>query len=116
MRSRFLLTILSFSLLASPFVLAQRTGGGGRGTSGKGVVPAPPYIPRSPDTLSTGRTVHHADEEANLKFRSETILVQVPVVVMDKSGAHVHGLRRTDFEILEDKKTQKIATFDVRRL
>jgi VWFA-related protein len=112
MRRRFLLTILSFSLLTSPCVLAQRTGGGGRGTSGKGVVPAPPYIPRSPNTLSTGRTVPHADEEANLEFRSETILVQVPVVVMEKSGAHVHGLSRTDFQVLEDKKTQKIATFE----
>lgn len=38
--------------------------------------------------------------------------MQVPVVVTDKAGNHVAGLSRTDFEVLENGKTQKIASFE----
>ncbi|MDP9051980.1 MAG: VWA domain-containing protein [Acidobacteriota bacterium] len=34
------------------------------------------------------------------------------VVVRDKSGAVIKGLKESDFQILEDKKPQKVTTFD----
>jgi|SRR5215472_2931868 len=45
------------------------------------------------------------------EFKSETVLVEVPVIVTDKSGNHVQG-SRTDFEILEAGKEQKISSFE----
>ncbi len=45
-------------------------------------------------------------------FRTQTELVLVPVVVTDKSGAHVPNLRLQDFEVAEDGKAQKIASFE----
>jgi VWFA-related protein len=37
--------------------------------------------------------------------------VQVPAVVTNKSGEHVHGLSRTDFEVFENGKEQRIQSF-----
>ena len=45
-------------------------------------------------------------------IRSQTELVLVPVVVNDKSGAHVHNLRLEDFAVEENGKRQKVATFE----
>ncbi len=53
-----------------------------------------------------------ADQEKKLVLRSKTVLVQVPIVVSDKSGNHVRELRRDDFKILEDGKLQRIAIFE----
>lgn len=39
-------------------------------------------------------------------------MVLVPVVVTDKHGQHVSGLKAEDFEVQEEGKTQKIAAFD----
>lgn len=39
-------------------------------------------------------------------------LVLVPVVVTDKHGQHVSGLKAEDFEIQEDGKAQKISAFE----
>ena len=50
----------------------------------------------------------HAEQEGKLVFKSQTVLVQVPVVVTDKSGAHIHGLTKDDFRLLENNKEQKI--------
>jgi hypothetical protein len=36
-------------------------------------------------------------------FKSRTVLVQVPTVVTDKNGKHIHGLTKNDFAVLEDK-------------
>ncbi|HMF98806.1 MAG TPA: VWA domain-containing protein, partial [Vicinamibacterales bacterium] len=49
-------------------------------------------------------------------FRSGTELVLVNVVVRDKSGAVVRGLRRDDFSVTEDDKPQTITSFDVEEL
>src|SRR5579863_7585657 len=74
-------------------------------------VPAPPPPPVTmPSTDS--RPDHRADDEGVLRFKSETVLVQVPVVVTDKSGNHVHSLTKDDFKILENGKQQRIAAFD----
>ena len=45
-------------------------------------------------------------------FTAKTEVVLVPVVVSDKSGNHVAGLTRDDFEIREDGKSKAIASLD----
>jgi VWFA-related protein len=50
----------------------------------------------------------HAEQEGKLVFKSQTVLVQVPVVITDKSGTHVHGLTKGDFHLFENGKEQKI--------
>ena len=45
-------------------------------------------------------------------FKVRTELVTVPVIVTDKSGGHVRGLKKEDFVLLEDGKQQTVATFE----
>ena len=52
------------------------------------------------------------EEEGRVTFRSQTILIEVPVVVTDKNGNHIHGLSQSDFRVLENGKEQKISTFE----
>lgn len=110
---RALLFVTIFLSVAFP-VFAQRTGGGGGRTSGgrasgPGVVPNPTY---QNTPFLTSPTVQHASDERPVEFKSETVLVQVPVVVTDKAGNHVQGLSRSDFEVLEGGKEQKVASFE----
>ncbi len=111
------LTLIALSLVFVP-AWAQRGGGGGgggtRGTggrsaSGTGTVPNPTY---QNTPFLTSPTVQHASDERRVEFKSETVLVQVPVVVTDKSGNHVPGLSGSDFTVLESGKEQKIASFE----
>jgi len=53
-----------------------------------------------------------AQDEAKVTFHSETTLIQVPVIITDKNGAHIHGLNKDDFRIFENRKPQKIVTFE----
>ncbi len=46
-------------------------------------------------------------------FRSDVALVRVSVVVRDKNGNPIRGLKREDFTLLEDGKPQPILAFDV---
>lgn len=113
LRSR-ALTFVTLVLFAALPVWSQRTGGGtrsggGKSASGPGVVPNPTY---QNTPFLTSPTVQHASDERPVEFRSETVLVQVPVVVTDKSGNHIPGLSRTDFEVLEGGKEQKISSFE----
>jgi VWFA-related protein len=73
-------------------------------------VPAPGPPPVTMPTVDPNS--HHADDEGTLRFKSETVLVQVPAVVTDKSGAHVHSLSKDDFKILENGKQQRITAFE----
>ena len=50
---------------------------------------------------------------ASQGFRVTSELVLVNVVVRDKKGAPVRGLKKEDFTLLEDGKRQDISTFDV---
>ncbi len=54
--------------------------------------------------------------EPSVKFTAAANLVIVNVSVRDRSGAPVEGLRREDFEILEDGKPQTISVFEFQRL
>jgi hypothetical protein len=49
---------------------------------------------------------------ASYKISVGANMVLVPVVVTDKHGQHVTGLKAEDFEIQEDGKPQKIAAFE----
>jgi len=51
-------------------------------------------------------------DEGKVRFPTQTVLVQVPIVVKDKSGAHLHGLSKSDFHISENGREQRIATFE----
>jgi VWFA-related protein len=115
MFTRRLLVPLLFLLLFSLTALAQtRGGGGGRAPSS----PAPIHTTPSPSTANPNGSfsgsvpIHTADDEGKIEFRTETILVQVPVVVTDKSGKHIHGLTKEDLHVFENGKEQKIATFE----
>jgi VWFA-related protein len=50
-----------------------------------------------------------AQQDATIRVDVQQVLV--PVVVTDKKGHHVTGLRATDFQILEDGVPQEIAAF-----
>lgn len=45
--------------------------------------------------------------------RVDTNLVVLNVTVMNERGEYVHGLKRTDFRVLEDNREQAISTFSV---
>lgn len=67
-----------------------------------------PYNPVGPGSGATGLPLgkdahdvpppHRADEGTGLEFKSQTTLVEVPVVVTDKSGAHIHQLTKDDLK------------------
>lgn len=106
------LVSFAFLLLFVPvFAWSQAHGGGGSR-------PAAPSGPggRSPTgpgaALPSGAPSHTAGEEGKLEFRTQTVLVQVPVVVTDKSGNHLHSLTKDDFRVLENGKEQKVSTFE----
>jgi len=66
----------------------------------------------SMDTGFSARTRSNANEESKVEFRSQTVLVEVPTVVVDKQGNPVHSLTKEDFEVLENNKLQKLAIFE----
>ena len=117
--SRFsLCALVSTLLICAPIcAFAQHGGGGGgRGTSGSTPVahgstgsavnnaPEPSFVPAS--------TAVRAEDEARVEFKSEVVLVQFPVVVVDKSGKHIPNLKKEDFQIWESGKEQKLTTFE----
>jgi len=96
-----------FAFAALPSAAQRRSAPSPRGKS----LPSPSRS-YSPMTTTGSSNVAHAYEEGKVEFKSETVFVQVPMIVSDKSGAHVHGLGRADFTVLEDCKPQKIASFE----
>ena len=54
----------------------------------------------------------NAQTTAPTTFTASTELVSVPVVVTDKSGTHIRGLKKEEFMLLEDDKQQPIAIFE----
>jgi VWFA-related protein len=61
---------------------------------------------------SSAASRYHADDEGPVLFHSQTVLVQVPAIVTDKSGNHLTGLTRESFHVFENGKEQKIASFE----
>lgn len=56
-----------------------------------------------------------SQETGKIEERVEVHLVVVPVVVLDKKGNFVEGLKKEDFEIFEDGERQEISSFYVQR-
>jgi len=61
------------------------------------------------------------ESSPEIKFTARAELVLVPTLVTDKSGAHISGLKKEDFTVLENGSERNIATFeeittDTRRL
>lgn len=52
------------------------------------------------------------DTQSNPVFRTTTRLVQVDVVVTDKQGHPIPGLKAEDFTVLQDAKPQKLRVFE----
>ncbi len=70
---------------------------------------APPTVaPQAPDQKLNGVLV----PDSGLNIKSTTQLVVETVIVKDKSGNPVKGLKQTDFTVAEDGKPQDIKIFD----
>ncbi len=63
--------------------------------------------------LSTTVSRIHGQQQAQTApvFRSTVNLVLVDVVVRDRKGAAVSGLKSDDFQVLEDGRPQQVRTF-----
>ena len=100
-----LLTLLAIPLCVSAQLQQTDPYNNGAATGATGMQPR--NEPADTETVSS-----HADQGKPLQFKSQTTIVQVPVVVTDKAGNHVHGLTKADFKVLENGKAQKIASFE----
>jgi VWFA-related protein len=56
----------------------------------------------------TGQSSPPADPSVRATFRTQTQVVQVPVVVMDRKGRPLHGLDPHQFQVLDDGRPQQI--------
>jgi VWFA-related protein len=61
-------------------------------------------------------TLSAAGQQTQPTFSANSNLVIVDVVVRDKSGRPIEGLKPADFAVLEDGKPQKIAVFEFQKL
>ncbi len=100
-----LLLFLLFPTLFGTYAVAQSTA---VTTGGTVSTYAGPLAPKASSMVS----MSHAEEEKSVEFKSQTVLVQVPTVVTDKAGNHIHDLKREDFKVEENGKERKIAVFE----
>jgi len=114
MFTRCFATVLASLVLFSASMLAQTHGGGGGHAPTTSTAPAHTNTPTPGSSSSFPGSVPivTANDEGKIEFRTETILIQVPIVVTDKSGNHLHGLTKDDFHVLENGKEQKLSTFE----
>lgn len=106
MRSRLLLAFICSTTLLSITLFAQELG-----NQGTDPFTGRPAVPSVPSNAGNGNAPGSpsAEEEHRLVFKSRTMLVEVPTVVTDAPGTHIHNLTKDDFKILENGKQQKIA-------
>lgn len=70
-------------------------------------------LPSAPSAQQNTNPVQSSKpENPAFKLSTRTNVVIVPVAVADKHGDHVSGLTVNDFEVKEDGKEQKIASFE----
>jgi VWFA-related protein len=108
MRRRCWLGFVSSILLTSLYGLAQVDPYGGSASAPGSGATGMPLGASATDIPQVSR----GDEGGTLKFKSQTTLIEVPVVVTDKSGNPIHQLTKADFKILEDGKEQRVASFE----
>lgn len=70
----------------------------------------PKLKPPDEDPTAATQRPKKADEEFTLKM--DTMLVNVPVLVLDRNGKYVPDLKREDFQIYEDNVKQEIDGFN----
>ena len=99
---------IAFILLVSVRQSGAQTDPYGGSSSNNGAT----GLPLGNASIDNSTASRRADEGRGLEFKSQTTLVEVPVVVTDKSGGHIHNLTKADFKILEDAKEQRIASFE----
>ena len=105
-------------ILVSVLALGQGHGGGGGAPKGTTSHVDPATNARNAAVLGKGNDLDlsvrpsSAADEPRVEFRTQTVLVQVPVVVTDKSGKHIHGLNKEDFTLLENGKPVSVTAFD----
>ena len=107
---RSLSLLLSASVLFSASAAAQTRGGGGGRTPVSNPSPirtTPPSYGTSNNSFPGSVPIHTVDDEGKIEFRTETILVQVPIVVTDKLGNHLHGLTKDDSTSSKTAKNRK---------
>jgi VWFA-related protein len=61
--------------------------------------------------LFTAGLAQQPEPSGEVRFQSDTRQVLVPVVITDKKGHHVPGLKQSDFNIYEDGVLQEISGF-----
>jgi VWFA-related protein len=66
---------------------------------------------RAPEPQQQAKPQQQPPVEQQPTFRSTTALVEVDVIVLDRDGNFVPGLKRDDFTIFEDGKPQQIQQF-----
>jgi len=108
---------LAWLCLFSIPTLGQTRGGGGGGGRGPSTTTTSPAHTSSPTPGNANNfpgsvPITTANDEGKIEFRTQTILVQVPIVVTDKSGNHVHGLTKEEFHVFENGKEQKLSNFE----
>jgi len=75
-------------------------------------LPAPVHAQNSPAQESAPPSPSAPTKSGSIPtFRASSRLVLVDVVATDKNGKFVHGLKATDFSVIEDGKPQRIAGF-----
>jgi VWFA-related protein len=101
-----LVFFLTLSLASVPLAIAQKV------SSPRPTTPAPiPDFSRVPEPTEQ-RVIFQQYDKTPLKFSSTTIYVLVPVVVTDKDGNHVSGLKKEDFQLQDNGKDQKVASVE----
>lgn len=104
--------VLASLLLCSTLFSQSHGSGGSHGSSGgSSTSVARPDAAGFPTTMgaSSGST---SSEEGRVEFRSSSILVQVPVIITDNHGNHIHGLDKSDFHIFENGTEQRVSVFE----
>ncbi len=62
--------------------------------------------------LSTMTVAKEKENKPEISFTSRAEMVLVPVLVTDRKGNHIKGLKNEDFTILENGSEQKVVTFE----
>ena len=74
-----------------------------------------PLLPSSSAAIASTTTAPEPPQHPDIPtptFRSTTRLVQVDVVVTDKAGNPVTGLKQEDFTVFQDGKPQAVRAFE----
>src|SRR5262245_18858402 len=77
----------------------------------KTIAPLPHWHIASLSLCLIASLLVHAQSPSQLTFRIEANYIEVDAVVTDAQGKFVRDLTAQDFEVLEDKKPQKVDLF-----